>query len=52
MSSDNPILNSPYYEPKLHYATDSDGSLNYNDVSEYNWLDYLPPSLKEWMGRK
>lgn len=34
MNSDNPILNSPYDEPKLHYATDADGSLNYNDVRE------------------
>ena len=32
MSSENPILNSPYDEPKLHYATDADGSLNYNDI--------------------
>ncbi len=32
MSSDNPILNSPYDEPNLHYATDADGSLNYNDI--------------------
>src|SRR5688500_2338000 len=32
MSTDNPILNSPYAEPSLHYATDADGSLNYNDV--------------------
>jgi len=32
MISDNPILNSPYDEPKLHYATDADGSLNYNDI--------------------
>ena len=24
MSSDNPILNSPYEEPKLHYDTDSE----------------------------
>jgi len=32
MSSKNPILNSPYDEPKLHYATDPDGSLNYNDI--------------------
>ncbi len=34
MSSENPILNSPYDEPKLHYATDADGSLNYNDIRE------------------
>lgn len=34
MSSENPILNSPYHEPKLHYATDVDGSLNYNDIRE------------------
>jgi type III restriction enzyme len=32
MSSENPILNSPYDEPKLHYATDADGSLKYNDI--------------------
>jgi type III restriction enzyme len=34
MNFDNPILNSPYSEPKLHYATDPDGSLNYNDIRE------------------
>ncbi len=34
MNSENPILNSPYDEPKLHYATDADGSLNYNDVRQ------------------
>lgn len=28
----NPILNNPYEEPKLHYATDSEGALNYSDV--------------------
>ena len=27
MSSDNPISNSPYEEPLLDYAADSDGSL-------------------------
>jgi len=32
MSSDNPILNSPYDEPKLHYDTDSEGSLDYNII--------------------
>lgn len=32
MSSENPILNSPYDEPLLHYATDADGSLNYQDI--------------------
>lgn len=32
MPSDNPILNSPYLEPKLHYDTDSQGSLDYNLV--------------------
>ena len=32
MSSENPILNSPYHEPLLHYATDTEGSLNYSDV--------------------
>ena len=32
MSLDNPILNSPYHEPLLHYDTDSEGSLDYNVV--------------------
>ena len=26
---DNPILNSPYHEPKLHYRTLPDGTLDY-----------------------
>ena len=30
--SDNPILNSPYYEPKLHYSTAEDGSLDYETI--------------------
>ena len=30
--SDNPILNSPYDEPCLHYATAADGSLDYSVV--------------------
>lgn len=34
MSTNNPILNNPYLEPKLHYATDAEGSLNYQDVRE------------------
>lgn len=34
MASDNPILNSPYDEPLLHYATDADGSLNYHDIRD------------------
>jgi type III restriction enzyme len=34
MNSENPILNSPYDEPKFHYATDPDGSLNYSDIRE------------------
>jgi type III restriction enzyme len=28
----NPILNNPYEEPKLHYNTDSEGNLNYEDI--------------------
>ncbi|WP_373514057.1 BPTD_3080 family restriction endonuclease [Persicitalea sp.] len=32
MSADNPILNSPYEEPKLHYDTDSTGSLDYKNI--------------------
>ena len=30
--SDNPILNSPYLEPKLHYSTAENGSLDYEAV--------------------
>lgn len=32
MSTENPILNNPYQEPKFHYATDAEGSLNYLDI--------------------
>lgn len=32
MSADNPILNSPYLEPLLHYDTDSEGSLDYTTI--------------------
>jgi len=32
MSQDNPILNRPYEEPKLHYRTLSDGSLDYTKI--------------------
>jgi len=29
---DNPILNSPYSEPRWHYSTDLSGQLNYEDI--------------------
>lgn len=32
MNFDNPILNSPYAEPRWHYATDTAGNLNYEDI--------------------
>jgi len=32
MNTDNPILNSPYDEPRWHYHTDADGALNYSDI--------------------
>lgn len=32
MNEQNPILNSPYEEPKKHYATDLEGNLDYSDV--------------------
>lgn len=32
MTDTNPILNSPYAEPRWHYATDTSGNLNYEDV--------------------
>ena len=31
-AEDNPILNTPYAEPERHYATDTQGNLNYRDV--------------------
>lgn len=34
MNSDNPILNNPYEEPKLHYDTDSEGSLDYSKICD------------------
>jgi type III restriction enzyme len=30
--NDNPILNSPYLEPELHYSTAEDGSLDYEAI--------------------
>src|SRR5574337_142132 len=30
-AKNNPILNSPYEEPKRHYSTDAAGNLNYRD---------------------
>ena len=32
MTNDNPILNRPYLEPKLHYDADSEGNLDYNII--------------------
>ncbi len=32
MSSDNPILNNPFTEPKYHYDTDSQGNLDYKNI--------------------
>lgn len=29
---ENPILNSPYHEPEFHYATDTDGALDYSNI--------------------
>jgi len=34
MQDDNPILNCPYDEPVLHYATDDEGALDYARVIE------------------
>lgn len=33
-SADNPILNSPYEAPQRHYATDTQGNLNYRDICQ------------------
>ncbi|MEO6788516.1 MAG: DEAD/DEAH box helicase family protein, partial [Chthoniobacteraceae bacterium] len=32
MASDNPILNNPYREPTLHYATNLEGELDYESI--------------------
>jgi len=32
--NNNPILNSPYDEPKLHYNTNEKGELDYEDIRE------------------
>lgn len=32
MANENPILNNPYLEPQLHYATNLDGELDYEEV--------------------
>lgn len=32
MPNDNPILNNPYREPSLHYATNLDGELDYQQI--------------------
>ncbi|MBM3437363.1 MAG: restriction endonuclease subunit R, partial [Bacteroidetes bacterium] len=44
MNAENPILNSPYDEPLFHYATDTDGSLNYNDIRK--WRRIFTPDIQ------
>lgn len=34
MQTENPILNSPYLEPLLHYNTNSEGALDYSDICQ------------------
>ncbi len=34
MSENNPILNNPYEEPRLHYATNVEGELDYEQIME------------------
>jgi type III restriction enzyme len=34
MPETNPILNNPYEEPRLHYATNVEGELDYEQVME------------------
>ncbi|MFQ5633535.1 MAG: DEAD/DEAH box helicase family protein [bacterium] len=34
MSIENPILNSPYKEPRQHYTTDVEGNLDYSSVQK------------------
>lgn len=33
-TDENPILNTPYAEPERHYATDTQGNLNYRDIRD------------------
>jgi type III restriction enzyme len=33
-SASNPVLNGPYEEPSRHYATDTQGNLNYRDIRD------------------
>ena len=32
MADSNPILNNPYEEPRFHYATTSDGELDFERI--------------------
>lgn len=48
----NPILNNPYEEPKKHYETYTDGSLDYEKVIKKRrpyipYLSPVPPTKKE-----
>ena len=49
---DNPILNSPYEEPKRHYSTDAGGNLNYKRVAvrEVSQFGVTPCPLSRQIG--
>ena len=54
----NPILNSPYHEPRWHYATDLQGNLNYEDIRkdrrvfDPNLGGYSMPVMRQKLGRQ
>lgn len=50
-SSASPILNGPYSEPALHYATASDGSLDYEDPRPGRRI-FSPQTPQVPIGRK
>jgi len=44
VAAENPILNSPYAEPRRHYATDTQSDLNYkNTVKTLQSFERLAP---------
>ncbi len=47
----SPILNGPYSEPALHYATAADGSLNYEDPREGRRI-FAPQTPQVPLGRQ
>ena len=45
MSQENPILNNPYLDPQLHYDTDRQGNLDYNQICKGGRIFKLDASV-------